>query len=255
MAAVSLNQFLVFVLILTRVSGLYMTAPVFGARWAPKRVRALVCVALALLLTPLHSHVTVPAPSSLGELVVLLGKECILGLSLGLAVLILFSGAQVAGFLISQMSGMQLAEEVDPSLPQRTSVFSHLLDLTTVAVFVCIGGHRQVMGALLETFAWMPPGQGKFAPGLAAAIGEVTSQSFVLGIRAAAPVMAALLIATLLVGLISRTLPQLNTFALGFALNTFVLLGALALSLGAAVWVFQDRLLDAVGVVRQALNP
>jgi flagellar biosynthetic protein FliR len=252
---IALNQFLVFVLILTRVAGLFMTAPVFGSRWAPRRVRALASVALALLLTPLHGHVSVEAPGSLVELAVMLGKECILGLSLGLAVLILFSGAQVAGFLIGQMSGMQLAEEIDPSLPTRTSVFGQLLDLTAIAVFVCIGGHRQVMGALLETFEWMPPGQGRFSDNLVSAVGEVTTQSFILGIRAAAPVMAALLIATLIVGLISRTLPQLNTFALGFGLNSVVLLAALAMSLGAAAWVFQDQLLEVMGMIRGALAP
>lgn len=255
MASISFNQFLVFVLILTRVGGLFMTAPVFGSRWAPRRVRALASVGLALLITPLHAHLAVESPGSVVELTLLLGKECILGLSLGLAVMILFSGAQVAGFLIGQMSGMQLAEEVDPSLPTRTSVFGQLLDLTSIAVFVCIGGHRQVMGALLETFEWMPPGQGRFAPNLVAAIGEVTTQSFVLGIRAAAPVMAALLIATLIVGLISRTLPQLNTFALGFGLNSGVLLGALALTFGAAVWVFQERRLDVMAIIRQSLIP
>jgi flagellar biosynthetic protein FliR len=67
--------------------------------------------------------------------------------------------------------------------------------------------------------------------------------------------MAALLIATLIVGLISRTLPQLNTFALGFGLNSVVLLAALAMSLGAAAWVFQDQLLEVMGMIRGALAP
>lgn len=254
MATVSLNSFLVFTLILTRVGGLFMTAPIFGSKWAPPRVRALISVALALLVTPLYLDNQIDPPRSVLDLIVLVGKESILGLSLGLAVLILFSGAQLAGFLIGQMSGMQLAEDIDPSLATRTSVFGQLLDLTAVAVFVCIGGHRQVMGALLDTFAWMPPGQGRFAPNLLAAVGEITAQSFVLGIRAAAPVMAALLISTLIVGLISRTLPQLNTFALGFGLNSLVLLGSLALMLGAAVWVFEDKLMDTVAMIIETLK-
>lgn len=255
MATVSLNSFLIFTLILTRVSGLFMTAPVFGSKWAPRRVRALISVALALLVTPLYLETEIEAPQSILDLIVLLGKESILGLSLGLAVLILFSGAQLAGFIVSQMSGMQLAEEIDPSLQMRTTVFGQLLDLTAVAVFVCIGGHRQVLGALLDAFEWMPPGQGRFAPNLLAAVGEITAQSFVLGIRAAAPVMAALLISTLIVGLISRTLPQLNTFALGFGLNSVVLLGSLILMFGAAVWVFEDKLMDTVAMITETLKP
>ena len=80
------------------------------------------------------------------------------------------------------------------------------------------------------------------------------SQSFVLGIRAAAPTMTALLLATLVLGLVSRTLPQLNVMVLGFGINAIVTVGLLSVSLGAVVWLFQADIEPALDVVAEALR-
>ena len=113
-----------------------------------------------------------------------------------------------------------------------------------MAIFVSIGGHRQVLGALLDTVSidatWEREGCSKTT--FVDVLVEITTQSFVTGIRASAPVMVALLLAVLVTGLISRTLPQLNVMAIGFNINAFVLLGTFGITLGAAAWVFQEHL-------------
>ena len=248
-----LNQFLVFVLVLTRISGLVMTAPVFGTRSAPMRVRSLLALGLAMVVTPMYGDAAVPFPGNIINMLVLIGREAVLGLALGLAVMILFAGIQLTGQTISQLAGISLADVFDPGFDSNVSVFSQFLDLVAVAVFVCIGGHRQVLGALLDTFQWMPPGHGTFSPDLVAALTDVTTQSFATGIRASAPVMVSLLLAVLITGLISRTLPQLNIMAIGFNVNVLVMLFTLTLSLGAAVWVFQEEVSTALDTVRAAL--
>jgi flagellar biosynthetic protein FliR len=114
-------------------------------------------------------------------------------------------------------------------------------ELVATAVFLAIGGHRQVLAALLDSFAWMPPGHALVADGLFAAFVEILGQSFALAIRAAAPVMTALLLTTLALGIISRTWPQLNAFSLGFSLNALVAVAVLAVSLGGAAWLFREQ--------------
>jgi len=249
-----LDQFLLFTLVLTRVSGLFMTMPAIGSQSMPMQMRALAAVAIALLVTPSFWGTSSPEPGNLVGLLVLLGREIVLGLALGLSVNILFSGMQLAGQLISQISGLSLADVYDPSLETNVPVFSQLLDATALAVFVVIGGHRQVIDALLDTFRDMPPGQASFAPTMVDALTLILQSSFLTGIRAAAPVMVSLLLAVLIVGLISRTLPQLNTINLGFSFNTLVLLGTLAFSLGSAAWIFQDETEMAIRVVRDAIQ-
>src|SRR5437773_1671537 len=127
--------------------------------------------------------------------------------------------------------------------------------MLATAIFFVVGGHRQVMDALLRSFAWMPPGNGRLPDNLVEALSTVASQSFEVGIRAAAPVMIALLLATLVVALISRTLPQLNAVAVGLNFNSLIVIGVFAFCLGSAAWVFQEELDGVVESVGQAFLP
>lgn len=249
-----LNQFLVFVLVLTRVGALVATAPIFGSRTAPMQVRGLLAVALSFLITPLYWQTEITFPGNLLNLGVMLGRETLLGLALGLGVTILFSGLQLTGQVVGQMSGMSLGDVFDPHFDNNVTVFAQLMDLVTLSVFVLIGGHRQVMGALLDTFAWMPPGSAGFSSDLVAALSEVTAQSFVLGARASIPLMLALLLSVLIMGLISRTLPQLNVIAVGFSVNSLVVLAVLSVTLGSIAWVFQEQVAATLDTLRDGLQ-
>jgi len=243
-----LDQFITFVLVLTRVGCLLMTLPMLGAATIPWQVRALLAIGIALLLTPLFWGQPPPEPANLALLAVLLAKEAILGLALGLAVMLLLSGMQLAGQIISQTSGLTLADVANPTFDTSTPLFSQLLEMLALAIFFALGGERQVIGALLGSFAWMPPGQGRLPDELVPALTSVASQSFEIGIRASAPVLVALLLATLAVALISRTLPQLNAVAVGLNFNSLIVLAVMAATLGSAAWVFQE---EVAGVVDQ----
>jgi flagellar biosynthetic protein FliR len=249
-----LSQFVTFTLVFVRIAALMAIAPVFGLSDVPGRVRAIVALALALLIVPLQIDKGAPCPESLIGYLVLVGAEALIGVTLGLGVLVLFSGIRVAGQVISQMSGMQLADVFNPGFDENVPIFSQLLFYVSLAVFVMIGGHRKVMEALLDTFVWMPAGQGDMSRSVVQAMTSLLTQSFVLGVRAAAPTMVALLLATFLLGLLSRTLPQLNVMALGFGFNALVTLGALSLSVGAAAWAFQDEIEPALATIVAALR-
>jgi flagellar biosynthetic protein FliR len=253
----SLHLFLVFTLVFIRVSGLFMVLPIFGTSDVPMQARALLSFALAVLITPTQTGASVQDPGTLLGFLILVAGELFVGLTLGLGIVTLFSGVQVAGQLIGRTSGLTMAEVYDPSSGENIPELAHLLFLVTMAVFVAIGGHRMVLAGLLDTFVAMPPGGGILPSSLEAVVKVVETlltESFVLGIRAAAPLLTALLLATLVTGLISRTLPQLNVLAIGFSLNALVTFGILALSLGAAVWVFQDPLESAVEMLVQAIG-
>lgn len=250
----TIQHFLTFTLVLVRVSSLVMIAPIFGSLAVPLRVRALLALALSLLIAPLELEKSTPQPDTLVGYLVLVGAETLVGISLGLGVLVLFSGMQVAGQIISQMSGLQLAEVINPGFDTSMPVVSQLLFYVAMAVFVIIGGHRRVMEALLDTFVWLPAGQGGFSRSITEAMTSLLAESFVLGIRAAAPAMVALLLATLILGLVSRTLPQLNVMALGFGFGALVTMVMLSVSLGAAAWVFQAQVEPALNTVLAALK-
>jgi flagellar biosynthesis protein FliR len=235
-------RLVVFLLILSRVSALVMTAPVLGAREAPMRVRAFLAVAMSVVVAPLVWETKVEQPLHVVHLLALIAGELVVGATLGLGVMIIFGGIQVAGQLISQVSGMALGDVFNPGFNDDIDAISQLLFYATMAAFVIVGGHRDVVAALLDTLVAMPPGTGVAPSGSLESMTTLLGQSFVLGVRASAPALTALLLATIVLGLIARTLPQLNALALGIPLNTIVALAALAFSIGTIVMVFEDQL-------------
>ena len=248
-----LDLIVIFTLVLARVGGLVMTAPVFGSQTIPLRVRGLIAVALAMLVTPMQRGTPVPELGTTLDYLVLLGGEALIGLLLGLGVTILFTGIQLAGQIVSQLSGMALADVFSPGLDANVPVVSNLLHFVAIAVFLIIGGHRMMTAALLDTFVSIPPGGGDLGESAVRVLTEIVAQSFILGIRAAAPLMTALLLSTLVMGLISRTLPQLNILAFGFGLNSLVFIGGLFLSLGAIVWTFQQQIGPTVEILVRSM--
>jgi flagellar biosynthesis protein FliR len=255
----TVEKALLLTLVLARISGLVMTAPIYGAQEAPRQVRALLAIALAALVLPSQWHVGLDAPGSLPMYALLLGGELLLGACLGLGLVVLFSGIQLAGELIGRMGGLMVADVFDPTIEASVPLVSRLMFLVALAVFVLIGGHRVVMAGLLDTFAAVPPGGAGLPEGIVDGFVMLLAQSFALGVRAAAPVVTALLLSTLVMGLISRTLPQLNILIVGFGMNSMLMFAVLLLALGAAAWAFQgqvepalETLLDALGVARRA---
>jgi len=248
------EKFLLFTLVLTRVSGLTMTAPIYGTKDVPLQVRALLAVALAVLITPSQWDVPVVYPGNTLNYLVFLGAELLVGLCLGLGVVILFSGVLLAGQLIGRVGGMMLANVFDPSLEANVPTVARLMHLVALAVFVCIGGHRMVMTGLLDTFATIPPGSGAFPVSIGETFVVLLQQSFSLGIRAAVPVVLALLLSTMVMGLISRTLPQLNILMIGFGMNAMLGFAVLSLTLGAAIWAFQAQIEPVLDFLLEGLH-
>lgn len=240
------NQFLVFLLVLTRVGGLVVVAPVWSSRAMPMRVRAFLALGVALIIAPLWWHTPIEHVGNLVHLAMLMACEFALGLSLGLAVMICFAGLELAGQMLGQMTGMSLANVASPDFDASVSVFSQFLNMLMLTVFVLINGHQYVLHALFRMFERMPPGQAHFSMPLLDALTEITSYSFSLGLQLAAPMMAALLLTMLVMGLISRTMPQFNILAVGFSINSMVMLGAMLLSLGVLVRVFQDQSIASI---------
>jgi flagellar biosynthetic protein FliR len=248
------NWFILFALVFARVAGLTMTAPIYGTKDVPMQVRVLLAVALALLIVPLGWHGAAVPCGGLVHLLMMLGVEAAIGACLGLGVLVLIHSMTLAGEMIAQASGLGIAEMFDPTIEENVSQFSRLMFLAAVTIFLCIGGHRMVMAGLLDTFQTIPPGSGVFPATLADGFTTLVSMSFSLGVRIAAPVVTSLLLATLVLGLIGRTLPQLNILALGFGLNSMLAFAALSLTLGAAAWAFQDQIQPALETIFDALK-
>ena len=144
---------------------------------------------MSLLVTPVFLNTSMPPIENLAEFGRLLANEVLVGLLLGLGMNILFSGIQVAGQIVSQLSGLSLADVFNPGFEEDVSIFSQLFYFLTLAVFVAVGGHRIMTQALLDTFVALPPGHAALGSNVVEVLTSIMTQAFALGIRAAAPLI------------------------------------------------------------------
>lgn len=241
-------------LVLARVLGMVLLAPVLGARELPVHLRIGLAAAIALLVAPVQLAAAVPEPATLVEFGIQLTGEAVIGLTLGLGVCLFLSGMQLAGQLIATVSGLSLATVVDPQSGEETPVVSQLLHVFGIVVFLSIGGHRMVTAALLESFAALPIGRGPLDWIGIEPIAALLAGSFELGLRVAAPVMVAVLAATLITAMIGRAVPQLNALAIGLGINSLLTLAVLALSLGGAAWALEDQIEPTMDAMWEAVR-
>lgn len=227
-----------FVLVLSRLGGLLVFAPLLSSAAIPVRARAMVALVLAAAITPtLAPH---PASRALDVPVLLatvLG-ETLIGLTIGLLAAIPVYSVQLAGLLMGQQLGLSLAGAYNPALESEGEALGDLLLYLAMATFIALGGLEAMFLCVAATFERVPIGTAGLAirdlerlP-LATLVG-LTHSGFDLALRVAGPLVCIVLLETVAVGFIMKTLPQLNIFSIGFAVKILLGLSALLLSLAA----------------------
>ena len=149
------------------------------------------------------------------------------------------------------MSGMSLGSVYDSGSGQGGNPVTRFLDLIAMSVFLLIGGHRLVISALLDTFGSWPPGTATLNEGLVQVVSGLLQQSFLLGIQAALPVLATLLVSNLMAGILGRLMPRMNVLLLSTATNSLLLFASLLLGVGTVAWTLQGHLSPLIESVVQ----
>ncbi|MCR4419899.1 MAG: flagellar biosynthetic protein FliR [Clostridia bacterium] len=214
-------------LIFARVSAFMAVGPLFGLRPVPPLLKAGAALILASLLVPV---VRLPEGSLQAPVYALaiLG-EVLVGLALGYAASLLFHAFRVAGQLLDLETGLAMANLLDPETGAGVSLLGEFFYLLGLWLLLQMDGHHSLLRALADSFELVPPGTAAWQGALAAEIGRRFAAMFGLALRLAAPVMAVLVVSDVALALISRTVPQLNVFMMGFPLK--VGLGLLGLIL------------------------
>ena len=242
-----------FALALFRVSGLVLTAPVYGSTVVPVRIRvALTLVATAMIFPVVRRQV--PVDVSLSSAVVGGIGELMIGATIGLAVSILLMGAEVAGEMVSQQAGISLSEVINPLMDSQSSIIGQIYVIVLTLLFLLAGGHRAVMASLLDTFQVIPVLSFRPGESIVLLFVETLSSAFMMGIRLAAPVLIALFLSGTALGFLSRTMPQLNILSVGFTLRALITLSVAAIALGACQGLLLDAVWDGLDVIRMSFG-
>lgn len=224
----------VFLLILCRLGGLFLSAPIFAGSHLPAPFKAGLAISLAVGFYPLLGVSAFPARhvESWSLLLTIVG-EVVVGVVIGLAARLLFVGVSLAGELAGIQMGLGIANVVDPQFPQQASVVAQFMELITVLTFLTLQGHHAFLEAVWASFESIPPGafSGAAASGAASILVALFGKSMVLALKLSSPIMVAVLVTNVAIGLLARAVPQLNFFAFGLTLTFIVGLLALLVSL------------------------
>ncbi len=242
-----------FLLVLFRMAGLMVSAPLFSSALLPTQVKALLAVAMAAAVFPMVMP-AVAAPVTMAVVLTgLLGELCI-GILIGFGVTLLFSGVQLGLQAAAQQAGLGLASSFDPTMETETAEVVQLYNLVAIFMFLGIGGHHALVRALLDSFQSVPPLQFAAGGEILDVVVRMIGASFTIAIRVGGPIMLTLLLAFVTLGFVSRTVPQLNILNVGFPLKLMVAMLVMALTIVAFEKVFLDGLTDFLDLTREALG-
>lgn len=219
-----------FFLVLARLSPLFVIAPLFSSSMLPRQVRGIVAVALSIGLTPIATHgQTIPSdPLPIAALVM---TNVLVGLAFAFAVSMVFSAVEAAGALLDIVSGFSYGAVVDPVNGNQGGVLTSLYGMVGLALFTAIGGDAWTLRGIGRTLDLVPltgaPNIGSLTNGVESAFGSL----FVSSLEVAAPALLALLITDIAFGMVSKVVPQLSIFAVGFPLKVGVALLVVGASL------------------------
>ncbi|MEE2937481.1 MAG: flagellar biosynthetic protein FliR [Planctomycetota bacterium] len=245
LAQYAVDHLVLGILVLTRLSTLLMAMPAIGVG-IPRRVRAFLAFLLTVLLLPSVAGIgeaeSLPAIDNLIDLTIAIAREALIGLLIGATVQLIITGLQLGGEAITSTGGMQLGDAVDPTSSASMPSIARLVGMLVTAIMLAIGGHRIVLNLLLESFEAMPAGHVEFRSSMMTLVVDQLSAGMSVGLRVAAPVIAALLLSNLVTGLISRTLPQINVLAIGLSINALAMLIVFSITVGSVGLIFRDEL-------------
>jgi flagellar biosynthetic protein FliR len=224
-----------FTLLLFRVSGLFITSPIFGRNIILSHVKIALCAALTYLFF------TAAPPAAAIEYRTLIGyfllaaKELLLGIALAFVTNIFFSLVFVSGHMIDMQIGLGMANVYDPQNASQIPMLGNLLNIILLVVFIGVDGHMRLVEIVYLTLARLPVGSLSVSPGLGAAALEVFIRGFTLGVMTAMPLIASGIILELAFGVLVRTVPQVNVFVVGVPVKTLV--GFLILMMSVPVFI------------------
>jgi flagellar biosynthesis protein FliR len=244
--SISLPQIQLFLFIFLRVSAMTLTVPVFDSRNIPAAFKVGLCFTITLVLYPIVKLEPVAFSASLIPLSIGVVCEILIGVIIGFVIRLIFSGIQLAGELAAFQMGFSVANVIDPMSSSQVPVISQMMYMFAILIFLTTNAHHWVLRALVESFRLIPPFGFHSSGALMARLTQAAADLFVIAVKTGSPVIVSLLLVSLGLGLVGRTVPQMNVFMVATPVN--ILIGFLFISLSLPLMMtYLTQLLNGMG--------
>ena len=201
-----------------RILALVSSAPVLGNTSVPVRVKVGLSIVLTLVLAPILGSMPAVEPGSAIGLLIL-AQQVVIGVAIGFTMRIIFTAVEMAGNIAGMQMGLGFATFFDPQNAAQVPVVGQFLGLLATVLFLALNGHLYMIEVLAQSFQALPVSPQPFSAAGWRALAGWGGEIFLAGLLLSMPIMAALLITNLALGIMTRAAPQLNVFSVGFPIT------------------------------------
>ena len=239
---------------LSRILALVATAPLLGNPSVPVRVKLGLAVMITVLVMPLveKSLPQIDPASGVGFAILL--QQILIGIAMGLVMRIVFVAVEMAGELIGLQMGLGFAVFFDPQNSGQIDIVGRFLGVIASLAFLAIDGHLIMIALISQSFSTLPIGLEGMTNATFTTLANWGSEIFKSGLQLSLPVLTALLITNLALGVLTRVAPQLNIFAVGFPLTLSIGLLVMALSMPFYAPILEHLVQDGLNLMMGILN-
>jgi flagellar biosynthetic protein FliR len=218
-----------FLICAARVGTLIGVLPVFYGGQTPAKVRVGLALAFSLMIFPVVSPFITTHILGLWQLLLLLSQEIVLGLAVGFVARLVFTAVEFSGTIVGFQMGYAAANVFDPQNQHQISLLGQFQNIIAILIFLALNIHYLFLRAIVYSYKILPPGKLVFSGAAETFLMHLAGDMFVLCIKFSAPILAVLLLSSLVLGLMARVFPQLNVFLLSYPLHiglAFLIVGA-----------------------------
>lgn len=232
-------------LIYIRILMVITLLPYLGGKTVPAMIKGAVSLAITLfvyfLIIPNIDSGSLPKQSFL--IGILFMKEALFGFLIGFVNMMVFQGIQAAGSMIDNQRYVANARVFNPALGAQTSIFGSYLFQLSIALFIVMGGHRYMLNGIIQSFQTVPlfsfPNMGTGITPIIDLMIRLAGDTLIICLQLSAPVLIAIFVADLILGVTNRIAPMINVFEMGFNIKGFV--GVLLVYLSIPLIVYQTK--------------
>ncbi|MET3130568.1 flagellar biosynthetic protein FliR [Oxalobacteraceae bacterium GrIS 1.11] len=235
---------------LARILGLISASPLYGNASVPASVKIGFGILLAMIIGPTVPALAAADPMSLAGFLILV-QESLVGLAMGFTIRLVFAAVEMAGEISSLTMGLGFATFFDPQSQGRSSAISQFLALLATMAFLAVNAHLLLLSALAESFVTLPISASPFGAGGFKHLVDYGARIFSSGLQISLPIVAALLLTNIALGILTRAAPQLNLFGIGFPITLTVGLLVIGMSLPFLSTPLQNLFMDGIETSRK----
>ncbi len=242
-----------FFLILGRLSGLFLSAPIFSSRMIPGRVKGLIIILLAAAMAyfvPVKYGQGLTTPAYFLAALVL---EILIGYTIGFIAYLVLATIQLAGQIMDMQMGFAIVNVVDPQSGTQIPLMGNFTQILALLIYLIINGHHYLIQALVQSFNIIPVMGLSMDNNFIDLIIEMSVKMFVIAVKISAPVLVSVLIIDIAMGFVARTVPQMNVFIVGMPLKILLGMVTLLIMLPIYLWVFGSLFNEFFSYVDQVI--